>query len=221
MNKSYYFILFLFTSLISVHTFAGWRSNPVSLSGEVNPIYKEAKFKGYAVAVINTVTPFRNKIEKRTALRLRRATNDGINIITTYPLLPNKRFSTGINISKDAFKNKLISSGVDILIAINIHNKGGINIKDTNLDDALDYMLNLSHDSSNVEVYSRTTVSLYNLHNGDVVWAGDGFVKAKPYTTKWFNISADRLAKYLVKLLKKTNFLYIKRKQEGPGIDDF
>ena len=200
--------------------YAKWRNNPVSMGGHGNPQYVGKAYKRIAVAAINVPPDFRAQLEQVTAINLSRAITDESDwnktrVIDFASLFADPAFQPDGKYTIEYLMGELNKQGVDAILFINITNEGGENIDDIgSLEKALDVAANYKHKVGPVVRYKFSKVLVYDLKDKVGIWSGGGVVKAKPQTTKWFNVTARTMSKKLVKLLEKENVLVVTGEQK-------
>ena len=177
----------------------------VSLSGDFNPEFKGRKFNTFAVSAINTVPKFRFQFERRMHDLFKRHYNGKTNLVEFHKygepskFNPNAEKLDRIKVIEDLKKKK-----IEVLVLFNIHNQGGENLSDQmTIDEAIEASINHKHDISSVTRYINSSVTLYEVSTGKIIWKGQGKLRAKINSRKWFKKSSKiqtvRLYRFIVK----------------------
>ena len=177
----------------------------VSLSGDFNPEFKGRKFSTFAISAINTVPKFRFQFERRMHDLFKRHYNGKTNLVEFHKYGEPSKFNPGAE-KMDRIKviEDLKQKKIEVLVLFNVHNQGGENLSDQmTLDEAIEASINHKHDISSVTRYVNSSVTLYEMSTGKIIWKGQGKLRAKINSRKWFKKSSKiqtvRLYRFIVK----------------------
>jgi len=177
----------------------------VDMRGELNPEFKGRKFNTFAISAINTVPDFRFQFERRMYDLFRRHYNGKTNLVEFHKYgEPSKFDPSATKMDKIKVIEDLKQKKIEVLVIFNVHSQGGDNLPDQmTLDEAIEASINHKHDISSVTRYVSSTVTLYEISTGKIIWKGQGKLRAKINSRKWFKKSAKiqtvRLYKYIVR----------------------
>lgn len=193
---------------VAVPAQAGFRSDPTTLDGDINPEFQGKSYQTYVVGAVNAIQQFRKYLETWHVSRINHAAQNKQAGREFRVLFPDPLYTPNKSYTIEEIKKRLADEGIQIFVFINVKDKGGYNLTDVDtMDKALLAAANSLHDSNRVEHYGGTDVVLYELSSGKVVWRGNGIVKAKPNTPKWFKRTSVGHAKFLEKRLRSAKLL--------------
>jgi hypothetical protein len=156
------------------------------------------------VSAVNVVPAFRKQLEAVTVSHIDRATQVKGSGREFRAIFPSQDFIPGKSYAVAEVKQKMLDEQLEIFVFINVKDTGGNNLDDIDsLDNALLVSANHEHDPAKAEHYGFTDVVMYELATGKIVWRGNGIIKAKPNTPKWFKRTAVGHAKYFEKHIIK------------------
>lgn len=182
------------------------------LSGQFNPEFAGKRIHKIVVAAPNVVQYFRDQIEIRMSDELKNVSNGGVNAL---------RFNQVVSPFKEYTKESIIgilkSQKVDAVVVVDIQMAGGrkaelaehrrISSIPEDMAGALEFAANHRHQPSYRSKYRATTVTVYHLQTGGIIWRGTGQVNASKDSIKWQKVSGRMLARKLGKALKHTGIL--------------
>ena len=204
--------LSIFLGLLSGQTHA---RRALLLSGNFNPEYADLRLEKIVVVAPNVVQSFRDQIEIRMIDALEDISDGGVNGIRFADVIPPFKQYT----SKEVL-DKLTSQQVTAAVIIDIQLAGGSYAEEDerrkassipqDMTGALGFSANYRPRPSRRGKYRGTTVTVYHLASGGVIWRGTGQVNANKDSVKWHKRSGRMLAKKLSRALKEAGVLMVK-----------
>ena len=185
------------------------------LSGNFNPEYADLRLEKIAVAAPNVIQSFQDQIEIRLIDELKDISDDQVNGIRFTDLIsPFKQYT------KKEVLDKLTSQQAEAVVIIDIQLAGGSCAQEDarrkessipqDMAGALVFSANYRPRPSNRGKYRGTTVTVYHLASGGVIWRGTGQVNANKDSVKWQKKSGQMLADNLSEALKAAGVLMTK-----------
>ncbi len=182
------------------------------LAGQFNPEFNGKRIHKIVVAAPNVVQHFRDQIEIRMSDELKQVSNGGVDALRFNQVVsPFKEYT------KESVIDKLKSQMVDAVVVVDIQMAGGrkgelaeqrrISSIPEDMAGALEFIANHHHQPSYRSKYRATTVTVYHLKTGGIIWRGTGQVNASKDSIKWQKVSGRMLARKLGKALKRTGIL--------------
>jgi len=164
------------------------------------------------IAAPNVVQHFRDQIEIRMSDELKSVSNGSVDALQFNQVVsPFKKYT-----DKEVVE-RLKSQGVDAIVVVDIQMAGG---RRTELEEqrriskipedmagALNFTITHKHSPNRRGKYRLTTVTLYHLATGGIIWKGNGQVNANKTSIKWHKVSGRMLARKLGRALKRTGIL--------------
>lgn len=211
--------------LVSFSLFAPQTSEArrVDIRGELNPEFKGRKFNTFAISAINTVPDFRFQFERRMHDLFKRHYNGKTNLVEFHKYSePSKFDPTAARMDKTKIIEDLKNKKIEVLVLFNVHSQGGYNLPSLiTMDEAIEASINHKHDTSSVARYVRSSVTLYEVSTGKVIWKGKGKLRAKINSRKWFKKSSKiqtvRLYRHIVRAGLLPPSYYDELDDEGDG----
>lgn len=226
MNNKKKFIIFSVCASLLLSLFA----NPafarrLSLHGEANPEFVGKRITKMVVVAPNVVRSFRAQIEKRMISAIDVISNGGVkverfgNVISEY-----KAELTGEEII-----DMLKAQQVEAVAIVDIQMDGSRRYQyseeqekelyvPNGMSAALAYSANHRYRPKFNGKYRSTTVVVYDVKTGGIMWQGDGSVNATRSSRKWHKKSGKVLAKRFAKYMRKARIMTIT--PEDPDPDD-
>jgi hypothetical protein len=198
----------ILASVFANPAFAGRR---LGLTGEINPEFTGRQIKKMVVVAPNVVKYFRAQIEKRMCNRLKSMSNGGVTGVRFENVVTGFKKHTGPEVIA-----LLKQQRVDAVAVVDIKMDGSNYTLPASQDDsllpgdmlpALEYIANYKYQPRFNGKYRTTTVTVYDVKTGGVIWKGQGIVNATQDSRKWHKKSGKYLAIRFAKYMHKARLL--------------
>lgn len=205
--------------LLGAFTNTAMANRALYLSGQFNPEFTGKRVHKIVVAAPNVVQHFRDQIEIRMSDELKDISRGGANALQFNQVVSPFKTYTGKEVI-----SRLKSQGVDAVVIVDIQMAGGRRAEleeqrrnskiPEDMIGALEFTANHKHSPNWRGKYRLTTVTLYHLDTGNIIWQGSGQVNGNKTSIKWHKVSGRMLARKFGKALKRTGIL---RKRAAPS----
>lgn len=211
-NKQLILAAACFSILLGASANTAMADRALYLSGQFNPEFNGKRIRKVVIAAPNVVQHFRDQIEIRMSDELKSVSNGSVDALQFNQVVsPFKKYT-----DKEVVE-RLKSQGVDAIIVVDIQMAGGrraeleeqrrISKIPEDMAGALSFVANHKHSPNWHGKYRLTTVTLYHLATGGIIWKGTGQVNADKTSIKWHKKSGRMLARKLGRALKRTGIL--------------
>ncbi|MDH5634084.1 MAG: hypothetical protein OEZ10_14010 [Gammaproteobacteria bacterium] len=166
-------------------------------------------FHRIVVAAPNVVPAFRAQIEKRFQNYVKKYSRGRTEVVRFEDVMPQKDSYSAKEVLKQLKANNF-DGAVIIDIQQNLRrvvDKDSPDVMPSDMPKALQFAASHRHQPAYGAKYQPTTVRVFDLNSGKVVFEGSGFVNATPSSKKWHKLSGDFLALKLAKYLRKGSLL--------------